>query len=266
MTETEVVRWSTEGHVGVVEINRPDKFNCLSTPVLDGIQAALDSFTRDAGVRALLVRGSGRHFCTGADLAEVLERLEGDTFDDFVARGHAVLRNLECAEMPVVVAVHGLALAGGLELVLAGDVVFAAASAKFGDQHARYGLVPGWGGTQRLPRIVGARRALDLMFSARWIEASEAREWGLVNYVVGDDALHAEALAYCETLTHRSRPGIACMKRLVYDGLEATLADGLALESGSVVGAMRSADAAEGLAAFREQREPNFRRIHSRKE
>lgn len=258
MTDSEVVRWWTEGHVGVVEINRPDKFNCLSTPVLDGIQAALDSFTRDAGARALLVRGSGRHFCTGADLAEVLERLEGDTFDDFVARGHAVLRNLECAELPVVVAVHGLALAGGLELVLAGDVVFAAASAKFGDQHARYGLVPGWGGTQRLPRIVGARRALDLMFSARWIEASEARDWGLVNYVVGDDALHAEALAYCEKLAQHS-PGLARMKRLAHGGLETTLADGLALESGAVVEAMRSADVAEGLAAFRERREPNFR-------
>ena len=83
MTDSEVVRWWTEGHVGVVEINRPDKFNCLSTPVLDGIQAALDSFTRDAGARALLVRGSGRHFCTGADLAEVLERLgaSGREFD-----------------------------------------------------------------------------------------------------------------------------------------------------------------------------------------
>ena len=141
----------------------------------------------EAGV-ARFRRGRGHV----ADLAEVLERLEGDTFDDFVARGHAVLRNLECAELPVVVAVHGLALAGGLELVLAGDVVFAAASAKFGDQHARYGLVPGWGGTQRLPRIVGARRALDLMFSARWIEASEARDWGLVNYVVDDAAKFRE--------------------------------------------------------------------------
>ncbi|MEQ8232094.1 MAG: enoyl-CoA hydratase/isomerase family protein [Gammaproteobacteria bacterium] len=259
MTDSEVVRWWTEGHVGVVEINRPDKFNCLSTPVLDGIQAALDSFTRDAGVRALLVRGSGRHFCTGADLAEVLERLEGDTFDDFVARGHAVLRNLECAEMPVVVAVHGLALAGGLELVLAGDVVFAAASAKFGDQHARYGLVPGWGGTQRLPRIVGARRALDLMFSARWVDAEEARGWGLVNYVVDDGALRSEAMAYCEELARRSRGGLACMKRLVYAGLESTLRQGLALEASAVVGAMRSDDAAEGLAAFREQREPLFR-------
>ncbi|MGE0487520.1 MAG: enoyl-CoA hydratase/isomerase family protein [Gammaproteobacteria bacterium] len=259
MTETEAVRSWTEGHVGVIELNRPDRFNCLSTPVLDGIQAALDRFTRDVTVRALLVRGAGRHFCTGADLAEVLERLEGDTFDLFVARGHVVLRNLECAELPVVVAVDGLALAGGLELVLAGDVVFAAASAKFGDQHARYGLVPGWGGTQRLPRIVGVRRALDLMFSARWIDASEARDWGLVNYVVADGALHAEALAYCEKLARRSRPGLACMKRLAYDGLDATLADGLAHEARSVIVAMQSADVAEGLTAFQEQREPAFR-------
>lgn len=248
-----------DGRVGIIELSRPEKFNCLSSAVFDAIGRALDDFERDTRVHAVLVQGQGKHFCTGADLTEV-EGLRADRapLRTFIERGHAVLTRIETGPLPVVAAVHGLCLAGGLELMLACDVVFAGASARFGDQHAQYGLIPGWGGTQRLPRVVGTRRALDLMFSARWIEASVAREWGLVNYVCGDATLHAEAAAYCHTLAERSRSGLAVMKQLARKGMDVALPQALKLEVDAAVAGLQSADVSEGLAAFKARRKPEF--------
>lgn len=252
---------SREGAVGIVELARPDKFNCLSMAAHRGIDAALDAFEAPGSdVRAVLVRAQGAHFCTGADLDEVLAlRQRPGAFEEFVSLGHAVLRRLEDSALPVVAACQGLSLAGGLELMLACDVVFAARDARFGDQHAQFGLVPGWGGSQRLPRLIGARRALDLFFSARWIDAATALDWGLVNHVCEPDRLDAEALDYCRALAGRSRGGLAAMKRLAHDGLALSPAQGLALEEKHAPQAMRTADVDEGLAAFREKRRPVFK-------
>ena len=258
MAEDQSVLHSVREGVGVIEINRPEKFNCISEGVLDGIAQAMESFEKDDGVRSVLVCSAGKNFCTGADLAQVLERLDRGEFAAFGDKGHAVFRALEESDLATVVAIQGLALAGGLELMLACDVAFAGEGARLGDQHAQYGLIPGWGGSQRLSRIVGVRRALDLMYSARWISAEEACSWGLVNYVVPDGELRGKAFEYCLRLAKRSRTGIGVMKRLAYDGLERTLADGLALEAKVVADAMRSSDTKEGLAAFQERREPNF--------
>ncbi len=251
---------STEDGVGTLKLNRPDKFNSLSTPLLDGIDRALDGFERSREVRAVLVRAAGKHFCTGADLDEVTaHRQSREAVAAFIARGHAVFSRLGKSPLPVVVAVHGLCLAGGLELALSCDIVFAAQSARFGDQHARFGLVPGWGGSQRLARRVGLGRALDLMLSARWLDADEAREWGLVNHVEDDDGLGEAALAYCRELAGKSAAGLSLMKRLAREGLDQDLAAGLRLEEGAVVDALLDADAEEGLSAFKERREPKFR-------
>jgi enoyl-CoA hydratase/carnithine racemase len=253
------VRTETGDGVGIVELNRPEVFNCLSTATLDGIAAALDGFEGDANVRAVLVRAAGDHFCTGADLDEVTGLLDdADALAGFIARGHAAFDRLEASPLPVVAAVHGLCLAGGLELMMACDVAFAARSARLGDQHSRFGLIPGWGGSQRLPRLIGRRRALDLMLSARWIGAEEARAWGLVNYVTDDADLAAAALAYARDLAAKSPAGLATMKDLTHRGLERSLAEGLALERGAAPKALQSPDVAEGLAAFREKRDPRF--------
>ncbi|MCW5749136.1 MAG: enoyl-CoA hydratase/isomerase family protein [Alphaproteobacteria bacterium] len=250
---------SREGRVGVIELARPQAFNCQSMASVQQFTAAFRAFEAEPSVRAVLVRAQGTNFCTGADLEDVKARRDDPVaLRTFIAGGHAMLSALEASRLPVVAAVQGLALAGGIELALACDVVFAARSARFGDQHAQFGLVPGWGGTQRLPRIIGMRRALDLMLSARWIEAATALDWGLANYVVDDDKLQAEAMAYCATLATRSAPGLALMKRLARDGAQGTLQAGLALEVDAVVDALRTADVAEGLAAFEGRRKPDF--------
>jgi enoyl-CoA hydratase len=246
--------------VGIATLNRPDKFNCLSSGIISGLDDALKAFENDAAVRAILLRAEGKNFCTGADLDEVLEaRKSRPTLEAFIANGHRVLERMESSDLPVVAAVHGLCLAGGLELMMACDVVFAARSAQVGCQHSRYGLVPGWGGTQRLARLVGMRRALDLMFSGRWLNTEEAQDWGLVNRAVEDAALYDHAESYCGDLACKSPDGIATMKRLARQGLDQTLSVGLLLEQAEVVDALfLSANVSEGLAAFQERRDPVF--------
>ncbi len=252
---------SREGAVGIIELARPEKFNCLSMSVHAGIEEAVDAFEQaDSGVRAILIRAQGKHFCTGADLDEVKAlRADPARLQHFISYGHGVLKRLERSDLPVVAACQGLTLAGGSELMLACDVIFAAQDARFGDQHAQFGLIPGWGGSQRIPRIVGLRRGLDLFFSARWIDADTALQWGLVNYVVAPEALGEAALEYCAKLATRSRIGMATMKRLARQGMEGSSEHGLKLEENLASAALLDDDVNEGLAAFEARRVPVFR-------
>lgn len=248
-----------EGAVGVLELNRPDKFNCISMALVKSLNEGLDALENNADVRAIVVRGAGKVFCTGADLTEILETRKSESdlhklLDDLL-RG---LRRLETSPLPVIAAVHGMALAGGLEIVMSCDIVFAARSAKLGDQHAQYGLVPGGGNSQRLARVLGRRRALDLMFTARWLTADEALDWGLVNYVVDDDELQDAAMDYANKLAGHSSAGLALIKRMTDEGLDMTLPDGLALEIKLASEGLRTPDSDEGLQAFQERRKPQF--------
>ncbi len=260
MTEArKLINVRTDGATGVMELARPAVFNCLSMDVHAAIHAALKDFEADPAVRAVLICAEGKHFCTGAELGEVKEKRNSEAeIDAFLRRGHETLQALEASRLPIVCAVQGLCLAGGMELLLACDVAFAAETAKFGDQHAQFGLVPGWGASQRLPRVVGLRRAMDLFMSVRWIEAAKAEQWGLVNYVVPDADLRAEALAYCAKLATRSSEGMSLMKRLAIDGLDKPLNDALEFEIVSVNAPLRSEAVSEGLAAFEGKRQPNF--------
>ena len=254
------VNATTEGSVGIIELARPEKFNCLSLDVHQRISAARAEFEADRNIRSILIRAQGKHFCTGADLTEVKGKLNDPAaLDHFIAFGMKNLRALETSTLPVVVAVQGLCLAGGIELMLSCDVCFAAESAQFGDQHAQFGLIPGWGGSQRLTRLMGLRRALDLMFSARWLKADEARQAGLVNYVVPDADLHQAALEYCQTIATRSRRGIAEMKRLAREGADMAIDQQMRLERDAAVRALPGEDVAEGLDAFENRRKPAFK-------
>ncbi|WP_298277444.1 enoyl-CoA hydratase/isomerase family protein [uncultured Bradyrhizobium sp.] len=254
------VNVSVEGSVGIIELARPEKSNCLSLKAHECISRAREKFEADRNVRSILICAQGKHFCTGADLTEVKSKLmDARALDYFIAFGMEGLRKLEQSHLPVIGAVQGLCLAGGIELMLSCDVCFAAESAQFGDQHAQFGLIPGWGGSQRLTRLMGLRRALDLMFSARWLKADEAKEAGLVNYIVPDEELRQAALAYCQKIATRSRPGIAEMKRLAREGADMATDQQMRLERDAAVRALPSVDVTEGLNAFENRRTPAFK-------
>jgi enoyl-CoA hydratase len=165
---------------------------------------------------------------------------------------------MENSPLPVIAAVQGYCLAGGMELMMSADIVFAAADARIGCQHAQYGLVPGWGGSQRLPRLVGLRRAMELMFSARWLDAVTAADWGLVNTVVDAPELLDAANAFAQKLSTRNPEGIGAMKRLAREGAPLPIQAALELEQSIAVPALLSDNVAEGLRAFRDRRDPQF--------
>ncbi len=255
----DLVHIAIDGPIGTIELARPDKFNCLSRAAWSEIDQARAAFEANANVRVIVIRARGENFCTGADLDEVTAiRNDLAKLRAFLDVGHRALLALEASPLPVVIAVQGLCLAGGLELMLAGDVVFAAHSARFGDQHAQFGLIPGWGGSQRLPTLIGQRRALELLLSARWLSADEAHAFGLVNYVSSDTGLDADTTAYAMQLAERSRQGLAQMKRLVRAGMKRSDADAMAAEASAAASHIMGADAEEGLAAFAARRKPAF--------
>jgi len=254
----EVLQKVVDG-VGIMTLNRPEKFNCMSSGLTDGMANAIEAFDNDPNVRVILLDAVGKTFCTGADLDEVMAaRKDRATLSAFISRIHEIFRRMETSPLPVVVSINGLALAGGIEMMMAADVAFAAKSAQIGDQHAQYGLIPGGGGTQRLPRLVGLRRALDLMYTNKWLSAEEAENWGLVNYVVANDALADTALDYCRNLAQKSRTGLTAMKHFSRQGMEVSPSDGLTLEEEEVINGLLGSDVEEGLEAFQARRKPNF--------
>ncbi len=256
-----IVISSVEGNVGLITINRADKFNCLSMAVHLALQDALHAHESNSEVRAVLLCSEGKHFCTGADLDEVHTKIatnDDAVIGEFIELGHKTCRDFEKSSLPVVGAVQGFCLAGGLEISLGCDLLFAADNAVFGDQHANYGLIPGWGGSQRLTRTVGFRRALDLMLSGRRLKAKEAQEWGMVNYLVPAESLKEEALNYCHLLASKSSGGLSMMKALAYQGSDLSLDDALQLEANEAIKGLQSEDVKEGLKAFGERREPVF--------
>lgn len=243
-------------------LNRPAAMNSLTPAVLSAINEALDAAVHDAAVRSVVLTGTGRAFCAGADLKYVRAQTAGggaaatSRFLDEVA---ATMNRLEQYPMPVVAAVNGLALAGGLELVLCCDLVVAARSARLGDAHANYGLLPGGGGSVRLPRKIGPTRAKYLMFTADFVPAAELVAAGLVNFVVDDAELVAAVDDVCRKIASKSRPGLRAMKQLVDDGLQQPVQTALRLELLASALHAHSNDQKEGLAAFEEKRRPEFK-------
>jgi enoyl-CoA hydratase len=259
MVMSDAVLLEVQDGVGVLLLNRPEKFNCLSSDVVGAFNRHLDACEKDRAVRALVIAANGKNFCTGADLDEVLAaRTDRKALERFIGNGHKLLRRFESLDLPVIAAVQGLCLAGGMELMMAADVSFADPAAKIACQHARYGLVPGWGGTQRLPRRVGLNRALELMYSGRWLEATEAKDWGLINHISAPGEVRSAAASFAADLARKSRSGLATMKRLARTGIDQTLDAGLTLEETDIIDALLGPDVDEGLAAFQQRRPPQF--------
>jgi enoyl-CoA hydratase/carnithine racemase len=250
-----VVEKSAEGIVQI-RLNRPDRLNALGVDMVDALLAAItEAAASDA--RAILIRGTGRAFCAGADLKE------RRTMDEAARIKHnrainAAVDALDAAPMPTLCAVNGLALGGGCEIALACDLRYAAEDAQIGLTEARIGAIPGAGGTQRLPRVIGATRAMELILTGEPITGKRAAEIGLINAAVAADQLEAHVMRIAAVLASRSPSGARTAKRVIYGGLETTLANGLALEARALKDILTSADYAEGLAAFAEKRPPRF--------
>jgi enoyl-CoA hydratase/carnithine racemase len=239
-----------------IRLERPERMNALgvATP------AALEQAVSEAAAkraRVVLLRGSGRAFCAGADLKE----RSGMDLAARLAHNAAIRAAIEAvasARFVTIAVLNGVALGGGLELALACDLRIAAAGITLGLTESRVGAFPGAGGTQRLPRLIGASRALQMMLSGDPVTSEYALGIGLVNEVAVPEGLEARAHALAKMLAGRSAPALATIKRLVYQGLDLTLAEGLRLEAAAVPAILGSADYAEGLAAFSERRPPRF--------
>ena len=245
------VRFTREGAVAHVVLDRPDQLNAISPELLRDLDLACTAIEDDPGIRAVALTGAGRAFCAGADL-RVVEDLApyGAGWTEFMDLWHRVFDRIERLPPPVIAGVHGLALAGGLELTLACDLVIADEAARLGDQHANFALVAGGGGSQRLPRLIGARRAKELMLLGGWLGAHEAHHWGLVNRVVPTGTVEEATLALAQELAEKSGAASRTVKLLVDRGLDVDLRTGLELEKRKVAEHMRTEDAAAGLRAF----------------
>ena len=239
-----------------IRLERPERMNALGVATVAALQQAVsDAAAKRA--RVLLIRGSGRAFCAGADLKE----RKGMDLAARMAHNAGIndaINAIAASRCVTIAVLNGLALGGGLEMAMACDLRIAAAGISIGLTESRVGAFPGAGGTQRLPRLVGASRALHMMFSGEPVSSEHALGIGLVNEVVAPEDLQARAHALANMLANRSAPAMAAMKRLVYQGLELPLAEALRLERAALPDILGSADYAEGLAAFAERRPPRF--------
>jgi len=257
--ELTTLTYAADGGTARAVLNRPAQLNAISPALLEDLDRVCEAVEKDRAVRVVTLTAAGRAFCAGADLKAVEELVpDAKRWSGFMRLWHRVFNRVEALPVPVVAGVHGLALAGGLELVLVADLVVMDATARLGDQHANFGLIAGGGGSQRLPRLVGARRAKELMLLGGWVDAEQALAWGLVNRVVAAGGVAAAVEELARELARKSGGASRTAKRLVAEGLDLSLADGLELELRLAGEHMRSADAAEGLRAFAEKRTPVF--------
>jgi enoyl-CoA hydratase len=253
----ERVRFEVEEGVGLVTFARPEVLNALDARTLDELDQVLGEVERGAA-RALVLTGAGdRAFVAGADLAALSGFGPAEALA-FAERGHAVFDRLERLPAPTIAAVNGFALGGGCELVLACDLVYASSRARFGQPEVNLAIVPGFGGTQRLPRRVGAMRALELLLTGAPVDAARARELGLVLDVLPPEQLLPHARAQARTILSRGPMAVAEVKRLVRTGADLPLAAANALERKAFAQLFATGDAREGIRAFLEKRPARF--------
>ncbi len=243
------------GRVGWITVDHPPA-NALNREVLEGLRRALSELEQDPEVGAAVVTGAGeKFFVAGADIGEFV--LDGpEATREKIGDGQRLTLEMEGSRLPLVAAVNGYALGGGLELAMACDLRLAASTSRMGQPEILLGIIPGWGGTQRLPRLVGRGRALELLLTGEQIDAETALRMGLVNRVVEPDRLRDEVQGLAEKLAGQAPLAVAAIKGAVAAGMDRPLATGLGEELGRFDRTFRTADAAEGIRAFLEKRRP----------
>jgi enoyl-CoA hydratase len=247
----------TRGTVGLVTLNRPKQLNALNDALMNELGAALMAFEAERRVFAIVITGNEKAFAAGADIGAMKDLTYAEAFTgDFITRNWERMRSIR---KPVIAAVSGFALGGGCELAMMCDIIIAADTAKFGQPEIKLGILPGAGGTQRLPRAVGKAKAMDLVLTGRMMDAAEAERAGLVSRVVSADRVVEEALAAAAQIGEYSLPAILAAKEAVNRAFESPLSEGLLFERRLFHASFSTADQKEGMAAFMEKRKPGFK-------
>ncbi|WP_430422259.1 enoyl-CoA hydratase [Phenylobacterium sp.] len=254
--ETLIVETPSAG-VTLVRLNRPEALNALNSQLLGELAAVLYAAEADDSVRCLVLTGSERAFAAGADIKEMSDKSYAQMFASDFFGGAA--RRIEQFRKPIIAAVSGFALGGGCELAMLCDFIIASETAKFGQPEINLGVMPGIGGTQRLPRAVGKAKAMDMVLTARMMDAAEAERAGLVSRVVPADKLLDEALAAAAKIAGQSPLAVAMNKELVNAAFETTLSTGVTMERRLFHSLFAFDDQKEGMAAFVEKRKPDFK-------
>lgn len=256
------ITWERRGKTAWIRLNKPKTLNALTIQMINAFEQILAELEQDRTLCAVVVAGTERAFSAGADLKELQLRPDGAGYESgpnsFVDRLNTFLCRLEEFPLPVIAAVRGWAMAGGLEIVLACDLIIAGESARFGDAHANYGLLPGGGSSVRLPRKIGPMRAREMMFTGDSYAAADMKLAGLVTAVVNDSAVETEAGKLADRLALRSPAGLRRMKSLLLQTPEQPKAAGLHMEQLEWALHALSNDLREGISAFREKRTPQF--------
>jgi len=245
--------------VAVITFNRPKVLNALNARTIEELDEAVRAVERDRGVKALVLTGAGeKSFIAGADIAAMSTMTPAQS-RAFSARGHGVLERLELLPVPTIAAVNGYALGGGCEVQLACDLAYASQNARFGQPEVNLGIIPGFGGTQRLARRVGRMRALEMILTGDPCDAARAKEIGLVLDVVSLDKLLPHAIAQARKIAAKGPVAVALAKRAVHAGADADLGVANELEQQAFAASFATEDAREGMRAFVEKRAPSFK-------
>ena len=258
MAYANIIFQTAEG-IGTLTFNRPQVLNALNSELLQEFSHVLDTAAVDEDIRVLILTGAGeKAFVAGADINELaaFNALQAKHFSE---AGHALLNKLQTLAIPVIAAVNGFALGGGSEIALACDFIYASENAMFGQPEINLGIIPGFGGTQRLPRLIGKNRAKEMIFTGQMITADEAYTIGLVNKVCPQQQLIAEVMKTAQTMAAKGKVALRAAKQAVNSGMNVDLVTGCGIETDAFALCMDSPDAKEGTSAFLEKRPPDFK-------
>jgi enoyl-CoA hydratase len=257
--ENKCVLVETTDHIATLTINRPESLNSLNSEVLEELDRALEDLERDSVVKVVVLTGAGsKAFVAGGDIKEMLS-LEPPSALAFSRKGQQLLLRIGRMSKPVIAAVNGYALGGGLELALACDFIYASENAKLGLPETTLGVIPGFGGTQNLPRLIGPNKAREMIFSGKMLSAAEALEWGLVNKVFPVGELLPNAMETARTIAKNGMVAVANAKDAILNGLNMDRENGLRYESSLFGTLFASHDQKEGMQAFVEKRKAEFK-------
>jgi enoyl-CoA hydratase len=252
------ILFDVDNNIATITFNRPKALNALNADLLDELNDALGIIDGDEEIRVLILTGAGeKSFVAGADITELatFNSLQAKVFAE---KGQSVIGRLQGLSIPVIAAVNGFALGGGSEMALACDFIYASENAMFGLPEINLGIIPGFGGTQRLPRLIGSNMAKEMIFTGKMIPAPEAEKMGLVNRIVPLDSLKEETLKTAKMIAAKGKVSLRAAKQAVNNGLNVDLATGCRIEMDAFAICMASEDAKEGTSAFLEKRKAEF--------